>query len=300
MRLRALRIGGLRCIAAARMEIGGDLVVLEGPNGAGKTSVLEAIHLLGHGRSFRARGMEGLVRRGSQGLTVAAVVERAGGLQRGSWTWADGVGEARIEGVRRAQAELLALFRVLTQHPGSHALVQGPREERRRFLDWLMFHVEPAFLGVWRDFRRALRQRNAAIPQRRGRSRSGRVGTEHRQRRGIDRGLEADGGRAASGGFRRNRSPSALRSRASRADRGGWPARRPTLGGGSYAAPGSGSATGSDRVGSASRGFELRCGELLGEQLSRGQAKLAALALLPRGGEGLGEEGRRNAGPLAR
>lgn len=280
MRLRALRIGGIRCIAAARMEIAGDLVVLKGPNGAGKTSVLEAIHLLGHGRSFRARGMEGLVRRGAQGLSVAAVVERAGGLHRASWTWADGVGEARIEGVRRPQAELLALFRVLTQHPGSHALVQGPREERRRFLDWLMFHVEPAFLGVWRDFRRALRQRNAAI----------RSDAEERALAAWEPSIARAGESIAAWrrmGVERLQAafaeiaprllPDLAGAELTAVD--GWPAglRLEELLARRRAQD---RLRGRTEWGPHRGGFELRCGELHGEQLSRGQAKLAALALL--------------------
>jgi DNA replication and repair protein RecF len=34
---------------------------------------------------------------------------------------------------------------------------------RRRFLDWVAFHVEHDHLHVWRRFRRALKQRNAAL-----------------------------------------------------------------------------------------------------------------------------------------
>ena len=34
---------------------------------------------------------------------------------------------------------------------------------RRRFLDWIAFHVEHRHLETWRRFRRALRQRNAAL-----------------------------------------------------------------------------------------------------------------------------------------
>ncbi|MDH3433163.1 MAG: hypothetical protein OEM60_04865, partial [Gammaproteobacteria bacterium] len=36
-------------------------------------------------------------------------------------------------------------------------------EQRRRYLDWIAFHVEHGYLDVWRRFRRALKQRNAAL-----------------------------------------------------------------------------------------------------------------------------------------
>jgi len=47
--------------------------------------------------------------------------------------------------------------------PEIHKLVdQGP-ERRRRWLDWLVFHVEPTFGLHWARYNRALKQRNAAL-----------------------------------------------------------------------------------------------------------------------------------------
>jgi DNA replication and repair protein RecF len=50
--------------------------------------------------------------------------------------------------------------------PEVHNLVAGGPEARRRFLDWIAFHVEQEHLLTWRRFRRALRQRNAALKAR--------------------------------------------------------------------------------------------------------------------------------------
>ena len=50
--------------------------------------------------------------------------------------------------------------------PEVHNLIAGGPELRRRFLDWIAFHVEHDHLAVWRRFRRALKQRNAALSQR--------------------------------------------------------------------------------------------------------------------------------------
>jgi DNA replication and repair protein RecF len=47
--------------------------------------------------------------------------------------------------------------------PEVHRLVDGGPQERRRYLDWGVFHVEPAFVDHWRRYQRALRQRNAAL-----------------------------------------------------------------------------------------------------------------------------------------
>jgi DNA replication and repair protein RecF len=55
---------------------------------------------------------------------------------------------------------------VVTFEPGSHALVTGGSEGRRRLLDWGLFHVEPDFLAPWRRYARALKQRNALLKAR--------------------------------------------------------------------------------------------------------------------------------------
>jgi DNA replication and repair protein RecF len=62
--------------------------------------------------------------------------------------------------------ELCAALAVVTFEPGSHDLVHGSSETRRRFSDWGLFHVEPGFLLPWRRYARALKQRNALLKQR--------------------------------------------------------------------------------------------------------------------------------------
>jgi len=47
--------------------------------------------------------------------------------------------------------------------PSIHAIVEGGPSERRRFLDWGVFHVEPGYLEAWKSYRRVLSQRNAAL-----------------------------------------------------------------------------------------------------------------------------------------
>jgi len=52
---------------------------------------------------------------------------------------------------------------VVSFDPGSHALIAGAAEERRRFLDWGVFHVEHGYLRLWNRYQRALKQRNSLL-----------------------------------------------------------------------------------------------------------------------------------------
>ena len=63
-------------------------------------------------------------------------------------------------------AELSAAFPVQVIDPGVHKLIEEGPLRRRRLIDWGVFHVEPGYLAAWQRFRRALRQRNAALQHR--------------------------------------------------------------------------------------------------------------------------------------
>ena len=64
---------------------------------------------------------------------------------------------------RRAWPSSRAALPVHAIDPSMHALVEGGPSERRRFLDWGVFHVEPRYLADWKRYRRVLGQRNAAL-----------------------------------------------------------------------------------------------------------------------------------------
>lgn len=59
--------------------------------------------------------------------------------------------------------DLAAALPVQALHTELGPLIQGPPEPRRRWLDWGVFHVKQGYLARWRQFRRALQQRNAAL-----------------------------------------------------------------------------------------------------------------------------------------
>ena len=165
MILTELTVSGLRCIEHAELEIPPGLALVCGDNGSGKTSLLEAMFLLGRGRSFRTRNSERLIRRGQDHLRV---IGRVGGLSApiqtlGFEVTRDGT-SARIGG-RPAQslAELSHAFPVQVIEPGVHKLVEEGGYRRRRWIDWAVFHVEPHFVDRWVRYTRALKQRNAAL-----------------------------------------------------------------------------------------------------------------------------------------
>ncbi|MGA0587846.1 DNA replication/repair protein RecF [Dyella sp. KRB-257] len=164
MRVDKLRIQALRCLDDVTLEPAPGINVFVGANGAGKTSLLEAVFLLSHGRSFRSGARDALLQRGADTLSIYAELIRHGstrrrlGLGREGSRW-----QGRLDGQGVRLSELVSECAVVSFDPGSHALIAAGAEERRRFLDWGVFHVEQDFLALWRRYQRALRQRNSLL-----------------------------------------------------------------------------------------------------------------------------------------
>ncbi|WP_201313259.1 DNA replication/repair protein RecF [Dyella sp. EPa41] len=164
MRLESLRIQGLRCLADVTVPLSGGVTVFAGPNGAGKTSLLEAAFLLSHARSFRAGAKDALLQRGADQLSIFAQLRHEDGQARRLGLGRQGVRwEARMDGQVVTLSELVGECAVVCFEPGSHALIAGGAEERRRYLDWGVFHVEHEFFLAWRRYQRALKQRNSLL-----------------------------------------------------------------------------------------------------------------------------------------
>jgi DNA replication and repair protein RecF len=164
MTLDRLGIEDFRCIERAELALHERCNVISGANASGKTSLLEALFVLGRGRSFRTARTETLIRTGTDALQLTGRLQRDGSNRPLGLRFSrDGI-EARFGGRPVAGlAELATLLPTQAIDPEVHRLIEGGPQERRRFLDWGVFHVEPTFVEHWRRYQRALRQRNAAL-----------------------------------------------------------------------------------------------------------------------------------------
>ena len=122
--------------------------------------------MLGRGRSFRTPRTELLIRRGAHELTLTGRIEGStpGSSHPVGLRYAREGFEARAAGVPvRSLAELATVFPVQAIDPEIHRLIEEGPQERRRYLDWGVFHVKPSFVEQWRRYQRVLKQRNAAL-----------------------------------------------------------------------------------------------------------------------------------------
>lgn len=164
MSLVELTVEDLRCLHRVDLALHPGRNLIWGSNGSGKTSLLEAVFLLGRGRSFRTRNSERLIQHGKHRLITFGRTDgfmpRAVGVQvsRDEGTL------ARINGTTATSlTELSRAFPVQVIDPSIHKLVEEGGHRRRRWIDWAVFHVEPGFAEAWVRYGRVLKQRNAAL-----------------------------------------------------------------------------------------------------------------------------------------
>lgn len=168
MHIKSLRIKHFRNLSDVSLAPSSGLNVITGPNASGKTALLEAIYLLGRGRSFRTHRVRELIQHHQSALQVTAQMLTARD-------------QPVPVGVERDQRQLTLRYNArpvpnLSEHarrvplvlitPDSHDLVAGVPAQRRRWLDWALFHVEPEYLNCWQACFHALRQRNSLLKNR--------------------------------------------------------------------------------------------------------------------------------------
>jgi DNA replication and repair protein RecF len=162
------RIGFLnfRNLADGEIGVGARQVLLVGENGQGKTNLLEAVYLLCVASSFREDRDAALLRDPALPASLAGRTERSGGPAGSlSIRWEPGrrrevrVNDKPVNDRRELLGEVLCICFVQQDAD----FVVGPPEARRRFFDQVLALAHPAWLEAFRDYRRVLRARNAAL-----------------------------------------------------------------------------------------------------------------------------------------
>jgi DNA replication and repair protein RecF len=165
MLFESLTVNNVRNITDTQITPNKLLNVIVGPNASGKTAFLEAIHILARAKSFRTPRIKDVIQYDKQALQVIAEVKGDNdksvltGIEKRHGSTLIKYNSDPVKTVSE-QARNIPLILI---NPDSHCLITGSPKQRRHWLDWAMFHVEPTYLKEWKSYQKALRNRNILL-----------------------------------------------------------------------------------------------------------------------------------------
>jgi DNA replication and repair protein RecF len=173
LRLVRLHLTEFRNYEALSWRPAARIGVLFGPNGSGKTNLLEAISLLTPGRGLRNARTADLARRAPGASGRWAVAARfdtpAGATEIGTGIPPEGPADRRVfrlDGAApRSQAEIAARVAAVWLTPQMERLFMEPASGRRRFLDRLVWALEPGHAREIAAHDAAMSGRNRLLAQ---------------------------------------------------------------------------------------------------------------------------------------
>lgn len=142
------------------------LNIVVGANGSGKTSLLESLFFLSNGRSFRTNDTKQLVNFDANSLLVVSeACSDNDKVRRVALSYDKASSRvAKIDNKKIfTSSDLAKLLPSKFLSPTVGDLVTGSPKSRRKFMDWLMFHVEHRYLAEQKELNHVVAQRNALL-----------------------------------------------------------------------------------------------------------------------------------------
>jgi DNA replication and repair protein RecF len=170
MPFEQIRLFSFRNLQDADINIDANRVFLVGENGQGKTNFLEALYYLSYGTSFRGPVDAEIVRRGSSSFALFGGVKASDAIglppDEILVSWEGKIKEIRRNGkLVRDRKELIELNPSIVFCHEDFSFAAGEPERRRFFFDQSAGLVSAGYIDILRDYKRILKQRNAALKE---------------------------------------------------------------------------------------------------------------------------------------
>lgn len=155
------------------LDLSAPITLISGTNGSGKTSLIEAIALIGTGKSIRAAQIAEMIAFDAELARVKGVVQLDGGtdeleilLTRGEVQGARAPKtKYLLNGVSKRRDSFARAYYPVLFRPEEMRLIEGSPSRRRAFLDSLIGAVDPAYARALRQYEQVLKRRNRLLWQ---------------------------------------------------------------------------------------------------------------------------------------
>lgn len=138
--------------------------IILGKNNDGKTSLLEGMYFASSLKSFKSVISSSIIQSGKKSTQLLLNVTKNNEILSISIEKKlKGANFVKINDSRSSAKQLQLSFPVLALNFGVENIITGSSESRRSLLDWGSFHVEHGYLDLYKNFYKALKQRNSAL-----------------------------------------------------------------------------------------------------------------------------------------
>jgi DNA replication and repair protein RecF len=164
MKLERLYVRHFRNLADQTIDLSDGINEVIGENAQGKTAVLEAIHALILGGSFRTYQLREIIRHGTEGFFVEGSVDNSGVRKTIALAYDGGRRTVSIDGqAQESSSLLLGNLLGVAATIEDQELIFGAPAARRRFLDEQIAQIDPVYMMHLGRYVRALSHRNRLL-----------------------------------------------------------------------------------------------------------------------------------------
>ncbi len=149
-----------------KIEWGNGLNVLHGNNGEGKSNWLEAIYLIAHAKSFRARQLNETLRFGANQASVRGVVARGNSIERDLQVDIQASSKrTSVNGKRVPLVRYAAQLHAVCFTADELEVIRGGPEARRGFIDRGAVSLHPGYAQTLVDYNKVIKQKRLLLQQ---------------------------------------------------------------------------------------------------------------------------------------
>lgn len=169
MAFHYITVKDFRNLAEQKISFSSGINIVNGKNGSGKSSLIEALYYLSVGKSFRSAKLDSIISHDASAFTLFSLTgDKSNPHRVGVVREKNTPAVIKVDGeFIRSATQLVNITPTLVIEPETFELLDGGPTNRRRYMDWGVFHVEHQFSRAWRHYTKSLKQRNTLL--RRGR-----------------------------------------------------------------------------------------------------------------------------------
>ena len=163
MSIARVFIKNFRPFKVLDLDLNQDNLLIIGANGSGKTSVLEAINLLISRKSLRTRNLKECIKEGSEGFSLGLEIKYKNEVLtiKAAKQSSKRISIKTKLGNNSVTRESLPITQLIQAK--DLRMIEGEAELRRDFFNKIMFHVEHRSKIEYKNYKKALSQRNFSL-----------------------------------------------------------------------------------------------------------------------------------------